>query len=116
MASRATGSAYPRRVHHCADNALQERPFEFGQQEGVLIYDAIGVVVRHEFVEAAHQALDVYEPVPVAIPLGFKQPAGRGKSAHFLDESIVSEVVDEERRVGDESPRASGAGDENVAR
>ncbi len=73
----------------------EESSLEFGEQERELVRRAVAVVVRHEFVEAGHQTLDVDKPVGVAVALGFEHAACRREAAYGGDETVVLEIADQ---------------------
>ena len=73
------------------------------------------VIVRHEFVEAGHQTLDIDEPVRVAVALGLEHTARRGQTAHSIHQTIVLKVSDQQRCSRHEGAREARAGDIHAA-
>lgn len=95
--------------------SVDECSLEFGKQERKLVRGGIRII-RHQVVEAGHESLDVYVTVLVKVALCLEEFARLREPGNLLYEEIITEIVDEERGVGDEGPREAGAGHIYVVR
>lgn len=66
--------------------------------------------------QAGHQTLDVDEPVPVPVSFGFEYTTRHGQAAHGGYQTVVLEVVDQQRRGWNEGAREPGTGNKHMAR
>ena len=85
---------------------VEERSFQFRKEEAVFVRRVpciLGVVVRHQGIETRHQALDVDVTARMQTSFPVQQAARVGQSADLVFEDIVVEIVDEQRRAGNEA-------------
>ena len=96
---------------------VEERSSQFRKQEAVFVRRVartLGVVVGHQGIETRHQALDVDATSLIQTSFPVQQTARVGQSADPGFEDIVAEIVDEQRRAGNQGAGEPGAGDHDV--
>ena len=93
---------------------VEERSLQFRKEKGIFVCRVVrffAVVIGHQRVETCHQALDIDMPLRMAASFPIQQTARVRQATDLVLEDIVVEVVDEQRRAGDDGAAETGAGD-----